>query len=51
MNKLAKKLKMKNTHFSNPHGLNNRYNTSTCEDLNILTIKATQNLLFKEIIK
>lgn len=33
MNTLAKELKLTNTSFDNPHGLDNKYNVSTAQDL------------------
>ena len=37
MNKYAKKLKLKNTNFANPHGLPNRSNLSTAYDMFLLS--------------
>ena len=36
MNKTATKLRLRNTSFSNPHGLSNKGNKSTAEDISIL---------------
>jgi D-alanyl-D-alanine carboxypeptidase (penicillin-binding protein 5/6) len=52
MNKKAKEIGAKNTHFSNPHGFsgeNNHY--STCYDLALITRYALKNKKFNEIIK
>ena len=51
MNEHRKKLKMKNSFFMNPHGLNNPRNFSTCQDLTIICMRALQNSLFGEIVK
>ena len=51
MNENRKKLKMKNSFFMNPHGLNNPRNFSTCQDLIILCQKALENPIFQEIVR
>ncbi|MDD4358797.1 MAG: serine hydrolase [Candidatus Pacebacteria bacterium] len=54
MNEKAKKLKMRNTHFVNPHGLdedNEIYNTSSAKDLTILISEIIKNYpLIKDIL-
>ena len=54
MNEKAKKLKMKNTYFVNPHGLdenNGDYNTSSAKDLTILVSEIIKNYpLIKDIL-
>lgn len=50
MNQRAKEIGMKNTHFANPHGLddsNNHY--STAYDMALLTRYAMKNKLYREI--
>lgn len=52
MNKKAKELNMKNTKFSNPHGLDNKNeNISTAYDLALLTKYAMKNKTYKKITK
>ena len=43
MNKYAKELDLKNTNFSNPHGLPHSLNKSTCMDVSKLTHFALKN--------
>jgi D-alanyl-D-alanine carboxypeptidase len=54
MNEKAKKLKMKNTYFVNPHGLdenNGDYNASSAKDLTILVSEIIKNYpLIKDIL-
>lgn len=33
MNKTARQLELKNTNFANPHGLANKFNVSSSEDI------------------
>lgn len=49
MNALAQQLGMKNTSFSNPHGLNSDDHYSTAEDMSILTRNAMSNQAFADI--
>ena len=54
MNQKAEDLNMKNTHFYNPHGLENedgQGNTSTAYDMALLMKEAIQNKTFQEITK
>jgi len=51
MNEKAKELGMKNTHFQNPHGLDDSTrNTSTAYDMALLGRYAYQNAIYREII-
>lgn len=50
MNSEAKKLKLQDSCFSNPHGLSDKANKSSAQDVNRLTKKAMEYSLFKEII-
>lgn len=51
MNKKAKELGMKNTKFSNPHGLDeDTKNYSTARDMAILSKYAYQNKIYREIV-
>lgn len=50
MNKNAKKLHMKNTHFSNPHGMRNDNNLSTASDLMKLGLHCQLFPLFNTIV-
>lgn len=50
MNKKAKELKLYNTHFTSPHGLDNENHYTTCYDLAILTDYALKNDVFKKIV-
>lgn len=51
MNERAKKIGMKNTHFTNPTGLHNEQHYSTAYDMARLTNEAMKNKLFAEICK
>lgn len=50
MNNLCNEFDLKSTKFSNPHGLVNRNNYSTCNDLAKLTYHCLKNDEFKKII-
>ena len=50
MNKLAKQLKLQNTSFDNPHGLANKYNVSSANDLAIATREFIKVAEFRDII-
>ena len=50
MNKKAKELKLYNTNFTSPHGLDNENHYTTCYDLAILTDYALKNDVFKKIV-
>lgn len=51
MNDKAKELGMNHTHFSNPHGLDDKNeNTSTAYDLAVLNRYAYQNSIYRKII-
>jgi serine-type D-Ala-D-Ala carboxypeptidase (penicillin-binding protein 5/6) len=50
MNQLAKKLGLKNTNFSNPHGLDHEQHYSSAHDMAILTAYALKNPVFREIV-
>lgn len=51
MNQKAEELGMKNTHFANPHGLDDETeNYSTAYDMALLSRYAYQNLVYREII-
>lgn len=43
MNKMAKKMNMENTHFSNPSGLDQDYHYSTAWDISLLAMEAIKN--------
>ena len=49
MNKKAAELGMKDTHFTNPHGLNNSSHYSTARDMAILMEYCMENELFAKI--
>jgi D-alanyl-D-alanine carboxypeptidase (penicillin-binding protein 5/6) len=51
MNHEASKLKLSNTSFSNPHGLSDKANRSSAQDVTRLTFSALKYSLFCEIIK
>jgi len=40
MNKTARQLELKNTNFANPHGLANKFNVSSSEDIAKLALSA-----------
>jgi len=50
MNEKAAFLGMENTHFRNPHGLDQKNQYSTPRDMAILTAYALKNPVFKEIV-
>lgn len=50
MNDKASKLKLKNTHFSNPIGLDDDENYSTAYDMSVIFMYALKNEVFKKII-
>lgn len=50
MNRKAKELGMKNTHFNNPHGLNHAAHYTTAYDLALLMEYCMENELFCDII-
>lgn len=51
MNRRAKDLGCKNTHFVNPHGLPNKKHYSTGYDLALMTKHALKEKYFREVIK
>lgn len=50
MNDYAKKAGCKNTHYTNPHGLDEDDHYTTAEDLAIISKKALKNDTFKKIV-
>lgn len=50
MNETAEKLGLKNTHFTNPHGLHNEEHYTSANDLAAISCYAMQNAIFKEIV-
>lgn len=50
MNKYAYAIGMKNSSFSNPHGLSNNFNKSTCYDMAKLSVVAMRNPIIREIV-
>lgn len=50
MNRVAATLGLKNTHFDNPHGLQNKYNKSTALDVAKLSRSAMTEELFRTIV-
>lgn len=50
MNKLAKECRLKNTRYTNPHGLSDRSNHSTAHDQAQLSSFAMKNSLFRKIV-
>ena len=50
MNNKAKELNLINTHFTSPHGLDNKEHYSSCYDLAILTDYALKNETFNKIV-
>lgn len=50
MNLRAAELGLKNTHFSNPHGLSDPNHYSTAEDLAVITAEAMKYPLFRQIV-
>ena len=51
MNKGAKALNLRNTHFANAHGLMNEKSHSTADDVALLTCYAMKNETFRLIVK
>lgn len=51
MNQHAEKLGLNDTRFANPHGLNNIYNTSTSQDLLLLSLEAMKMEVFRDVVK
>jgi D-alanyl-D-alanine carboxypeptidase/D-alanyl-D-alanine carboxypeptidase (penicillin-binding protein 5/6) len=49
MNEKAKELELKNTNFTNPHGLDNKEHYTTARELAIITAEAYKNNDFKTI--
>lgn len=50
MNKKCEQLNLKNTHFANPHGLDNENHYTSSYDLALITAKAMENETFREIV-
>ncbi len=50
MNSRATEMGLKNTHFSNPHGLSDETHKTTARELAIITAKAYEYPLFREIV-
>lgn len=50
MNKLCKEIGAKNTHFANPHGLDNSEHYTTAYDLALVTSYALNNPVFAEVV-
>lgn len=50
MNELCVKIGTKNTHFANPHGLDNENHYTTAYDLALVTSYALSNPIFAEIV-
>ena len=50
MNIRAQSLKLKNTHFVNPHGLHDNNHYTSCYDLGIISCQAMKYPLFKKIV-
>ena len=50
MNELAKTIGAVNSHFANPHGLDNPEHYTTAYDLALITAYALNNPIFKEIV-
>jgi D-alanyl-D-alanine carboxypeptidase (penicillin-binding protein 5/6) len=51
MNILAQYLKLENTKFSNPHGLSDKQNKSTSNDLAYLCYYSMKNPDFRKIVR
>jgi serine-type D-Ala-D-Ala carboxypeptidase (penicillin-binding protein 5/6) len=51
MNAQAQELKLKNTIFDTPHGLQNSVSVSTAQDMAILTYNCMQVQIFTEVVK
>ena len=50
MNARAEKIGLKSTHFTNPHGLDNKEHYTTAKELAIISAEALKNEKFKEIV-
>lgn len=50
MNNLATKIGATNSHFANPHGLDNKNHYTTAYDLALISAYALNNPIFKEIV-
>lgn len=50
MNKTARNMGLKNTHFTNPHGLHDDEHYTTAYELALISAKAMDNDTFKEIV-
>ncbi|HJD05800.1 MAG TPA: D-alanyl-D-alanine carboxypeptidase [Candidatus Onthoplasma faecipullorum] len=50
MNELATKIGAKNSHFNNPHGLDDPEHYTTAYDLALITAYALNNTIFKEVV-
>jgi len=50
MNRLASEMGLFNTNFANPHGLMNKYNKSSAEDIAKLASISMENESFKKIV-
>ena len=51
MNERARELGLKDTHFANPHGLDDAQNYSTAYDLALLARAAMENELFRQVVR
>lgn len=51
MNKKAETLKLKNTHFENPHGLQTEKHYTTAADLAVIAREAMKNETFRSIVE
>ena len=51
MNKEAKAIGCKNTHFNNPHGLPDENHYTTAYDMALMARKAMDNQVFRDIVK
>ena len=50
MNEKAKELGLVSTHFTNPHGLDDEDHYTTARELAVITAKACENVLFRQIV-
>ena len=50
MNKEARRIGCTNTHFTNPHGLNDKNCTTTARDLALIAREAMKNRLFRDVV-
>ena len=50
MNVRADDLELIHTRFSNPHGLQNAMNVSSAKDILLLSVYASKNRLFKQVM-